>query len=578
MSLNDAGQDVIKGLIWLSAVPQDVEVGRVLSSLAINCYNKIPGMGPRAPRIGNAVVWALSAYVGLQSLTHLAYMKVRVRYGTAQNQIEKALTAKAAELNVSRSEVEEIGVPDYGLTDIGVGELNFGDFTARTVIAPGNKVVLTWINNEKGKEQKSIPGAVKSEFAEELRGTNKDIQKMLPAQRDRIDSMYLLKRSWTYAQWRERYCDHPLVGCIARRLLWVAEDGDDRIAFLPTKGAPEDVSGQPIPDVLLKEATITLWHPIDWSPEEVLNWRLRVESLEVVQPFKQAHREVYLLTDAERNTDIYSNRFAAHIVKQHQFNALCGARGWKNQLRLMVDDCYYPAHKILTEWGIRAEFWIDGIGDEYGEDTNDSGTFLYLATDQVRFYDIQSEKNMTHASGGGYSVGYGSDGAEESMQVDSIPALVFSEIMRDVDLFVGVASIGNDPSWQDTGRDGANYRDYWQSYSFGKLSDGAEGRKTILERLVPRLKIADKCTFDGRFLKVVGSKRVYKIHLGSGNILMEPNDQYLCIVAKQSTSAKNQVMLPFEGDNTMSIILSKAMMLADDHKIKDPTILSQILR
>ena len=55
-------------------------------------------MGPRAPRIGNAVVWAL-AYVGLQSLTHLAYMKVRVRYGTAQNQIEKALTAKAAELN-----------------------------------------------------------------------------------------------------------------------------------------------------------------------------------------------------------------------------------------------------------------------------------------------------------------------------------------------------------------------------------------------------------------------------------------------------------------------------------------------
>ena len=91
---------------------------------------------------------------------------------------------------------------------------------------------------------------------------------------------------------------------------------------------------------------------------------LRVESLEVVQPFKQAHREVYLLTDAERNTDIYSNRFAAHIVKQHQFNALCGARGWKNQLRLLVDDCYYPAHKILAEWGVRAEFWIDGIGDE----------------------------------------------------------------------------------------------------------------------------------------------------------------------------------------------------------------------
>lgn len=53
-----------------------------------------------------------------------------------------------------------------------------------------------------------------------------------------------------------------------------------------------------------------------------------------------AHREIYVLTDAERTTRVYSNRFAAHIVRQHQFNALCAARGWKNQLRLIVDDSY----------------------------------------------------------------------------------------------------------------------------------------------------------------------------------------------------------------------------------------------
>ena len=31
---------------------------------------------------------------------------------------------------------------------------------------------------------------------------------------------------------------------------------------------------------------------------------------------------------------------------------------------------------------------------------------------------------------------------------------MFSEIMRDVDLFVGVASIGNDPTWADRGEQG----------------------------------------------------------------------------------------------------------------------------
>ena len=40
---------------------------------------------------------------------------------------------------------------------------------------------------------------------------------------------------------------------------------------------------------------------------------------EIQQPFKQAFREIYLLTDAEVNTRTYSNRMASHILKQHQY-------------------------------------------------------------------------------------------------------------------------------------------------------------------------------------------------------------------------------------------------------------------
>ena len=58
---------------------------------------------------------------------------------------------------------------------------------------------------------------------------------------------------------------------------------------------------------------------------------------------------------------------------------------------------------------------------------------------------------------------------------------------------------------------------------------------------------------------------------------MEPNDQYLCIVPdSRARSAESQVFLPFEGDSTLSVILSKAMLLADDTKIKDTTIVRQI--
>jgi hypothetical protein len=60
---------------------------------------------------------------------------------------------------------------------------------------------------------------------------------------------------------------------------------------------------------------------------------------------------------------------------------------------------------------------------------------------------------------------------------------------------------------------------------------------------------------------------------------MEPNDQYLCIVPDRGAAlskAREKVFLPFEGDNTLSVILSKAFLLAEDEKIKDQSIIRQI--
>jgi len=58
---------------------------------------------------------------------------------------------------------------------------------------------------------------------------------------------------------------------------------------------------------------------------------------------------------------------------------------------------------------------------------------------------------------------------------------------------------------------------------------------------------------------------------------MEPNDQYLCIVPEGRPFKENEkVYLPFEGDRLLSIIISKALLLADDDKIKDETIIRQI--
>jgi hypothetical protein len=336
-----------------------------------------------------------------------------------------------------------------------------------------------------------------------------------------------------------------------------------------------DAAGREI-GPLADDAVIRLWHPIDVAPDEVLGWRRFFEDREIRQPFKQAHREIYLLTDAERNTGTYSNRYAAHIIRQHQFHALCGVRNWKNKLWLMVDAEYPPASRPLPAWGLRAEFWIEGAGNEPGEDANEAGAYHRLSTDQVRFYEADAATASAHAGGGGYGAHWGRGEIGAGLPLETIPPVVFSEIMRDVDLFVGVCSVGNNPEWADGGPRGT-FRTYWWDYSFGDLTGSGSGRKDLLSRLLPRLKIGPVCSLADKFLIVKGKLRTYKIHLGSGNILMEPDDQYLCIVPS-SRDGSGGVFLPFEGDRTLSIILSKAFLLAEDDKIKDPSITHQIGR
>jgi hypothetical protein len=63
--------------------------------------------------------------------------------------------------------------------------------------------------------------------------------------------------------------------------------------------------------------------------------------------------------------------------------------------------------------------------------------------------------------------------------------------------------------------------------------------------------------------------------------MMEPGSRYLCIVADRSVrgaAPSGRIWLPFEGDTTLSLILSKAFLLAADTAITDPAIVSQLTR
>jgi hypothetical protein len=103
-SYNVAG---MRGLAWMLGLAA-AESARTLAALAQASLLRLPGLGPRAPRVANAAVYALSRMPGTAALAQLGRLATRVTYRGTLAQLDQALEARAAEQGVSREVIEEL--------------------------------------------------------------------------------------------------------------------------------------------------------------------------------------------------------------------------------------------------------------------------------------------------------------------------------------------------------------------------------------------------------------------------------------------------------------------------------------
>ncbi|WNM30220.1 DUF4132 domain-containing protein [Streptomyces sp. Li-HN-5-11] len=536
--------DLARGVVWAATLSGGPTAVPYLGALALRTG------GPRADvvedlKLAGAAINALADIDDPAALETLWRLQSQIRHRALLKQLDTALVTAAARQGVTAGQLIERSVPRHGLEPDGSLERELGGYRARVTVEDAVTVRLTFTSPD-GRTSRTAPAAVKDGFPnelKELKALAKEVRGTLSGERARIEALLSAGREWPYDEWCRYYRDHPVTGTVVRGLIWEyrnAEDADDEWrATAPTAEPP----GEP--------ERVRLWHPIRATADDIRAWREQLVAERLRQPFKQAFREIYLLTPAEEETGVYSNRFAAHIVHYRRLYALFKERGWQANFLGRYDGGH--------DGKARAEFgdgeWRACFHHEPAADDDGGYAPEHAATDQVRFERRHGRR-------------------WREVPLAEVPPLVFSEAMRDVDLFVGVTSIAADPDWTDRGED--RYAGYWRTTTFGALTASAEVRREALERILPRLKIAARCRLDGRFLVVRGDLATYRIHLGSANILMEPDDSYLCVVPA-ARSGTGKVFLPFE-DDRLSLILSKAFLLAADTKITDESIVTQIKR
>jgi hypothetical protein len=328
--ITESNTRLLRGLIWLSSRFDDDEMSRTLRDLATQMYKKVYGVGMRNAKLGNAALYSLSVMPGTVGLKEIIVMRAATRYNPALVNINRVFDKLAEASGKTPDELAELSIPGYGLTGLGEFRQQVGEFEAVATLISVGKCELLWAKGD--KTQKSVPATIKSEYADDvksIKGIIKDVQIGCAAHSLRLEQMYLRRKSLDYETWQEQYVDHKLIGFLARRLIWRISSNGTSVNVIHAESGYIDHSEASIE--IPADAIIDLWPPSMSAPEETLAWRNLLIDREITQPFKQAHREIYLLTDAERATRDYSLRFANHILKHSQFHALATQRGWRQQ-------------------------------------------------------------------------------------------------------------------------------------------------------------------------------------------------------------------------------------------------------
>jgi hypothetical protein len=130
---------------------------------------------------------------------------------------------------------------------------------------------------------------------------------------------------------------------------------------------------------------------------------------------------------------------------------------------------------------------------------------------------------------------------------------------------------------------GSPYEQYWRDVAFGPLTTQGETRRQWLERTLSRSKLANRCRLEERELVVRGDRNHYRIHLGSGQVLMgtqrrfiNPRSHHLTADHTGLPPGNDFPRLPFGGDVRFASILHTASRLARDAQITDQILVDRI--
>ncbi|MFZ7987599.1 DUF4132 domain-containing protein [Fusobacterium watanabei] len=369
------------------------------------------------------------------------------------------------------------------------------------------------IYEKAGKELKSLPTKLKKDkYIEAIKEVHKNLKEQYRRSRKMLEEA-MEDGTEFYGYEIENLMTNPVIAPILKSLVF--KMGNNLGYYVDKKLKSAKKKAVAIKDnSLLKIAhCFDLFESGEWA-----TYQKDIFDRELKQPFKQVFRELYVKTVDEKGRD-KSLRYAGHQVQPSKTVALLKTRRWIIDGQEGLEKVYYKENIIAK---------IFALADWFSPADIEAPTL-----EEVQFFDRKTFKPIL---------------------IDEVPDLIFTEVMRDIDLVVSVAHVGDvDPE---------------ASHST------IEMRKAIVEFNCKLFKLKN-VTFAENHALIKGERAEYSIHLGSGLIHQKAGSAIN--VLPVHSQHRGRVFLPFIDDDPKTAeIMAKVLLFAQDDKIKDVFILEQI--
>lgn len=366
---------------------------------------------------------------------------------------------------------------------------------------------------------KSIPSAIgKHEQVLHLKELQKSLKDQYARARKSLEQAMENQTAFTLEE-LVNITRNPIVAPLVQSLVWVLQ-AERQLGYLDQAAGKLSLRlSNGMLTGIAKEAVLYLAHPVQLYESGL--WSAFQKDLfdrQIKQPFKQVFREYYRIDTDEAEAGTISRRYAGHQVQPQRTVALLRGRMWTVDYEEGLQKVFYKENLIARMYAMADWFSPADIEPP--------------TLETVQFFDRTTFKPV---------------------KLEQVPAIIFSEVMRDIDLVVSVAHAGGvDPE---------------ASHST------VEMRIAIARELLMMLSV-NNVRIEGSHAHITGALGEYSVHMGSG-VVHKMGTGALHIIPVHSQS-RGRLFLPFvDSDPRTAEIMSKLLLLAEDQKIKDPSILAK---